>query len=196
MERKTVFYPNQAANSWAMFTQGSDEQTQPLGPRFLLQEGFQEAERSVGASPWWGVTQGCSVMTNCEDLHASLPQAIQKFDNRWACNYSPFERFLMHWFESHWFFFLVRRTTKRSENTSTSQWFLLWIGFSQHILQAKWKHSAPASQTVNVIEWSNCLPVRSWAEACFLWASKMFELNASQSLKKKEKRKSPCCMWS
>lgn len=123
--------------------------------------------------PWvhchGGDILGCSAVTSQADLHASLPQAIQQFSNRWACNYSPFERFLMHWFESHWFFFLIRRTTKRRENTSASLWFPL-LGFSHHILQAEWKHLASASQTRTVIEWSNCLPVRSWAEARFLWA--------------------------
>lgn len=140
-----------------------------------------------GCTATVGDILGCSAVTNQADLYASLPQAIQQFSNRWACNYSPFERFLMRWFESHWFFFLIRRTTKRRENTSTSLWFPL-LGFSQHILQAKWKHLASASQTMIVIEWSNCLPVRSWA---FSASFKVFKLNANQS--PKERKTNLCC---
>lgn len=89
MERRVVFFSQPNCKDRSAFTQDNSEQTQVLGQCFALQE----PERAVGASPLWGLTQSCSVMTSWEDLHASLPPAIQQFDNRWACNYSPFERF-------------------------------------------------------------------------------------------------------
>ena len=150
MERRPVFFPDQVTSSRAMFTQASDEQTQPFGPCFLLQEGFQAADWAVVASPRWGVTKGCSVMTSREDLHASLPQAIQQPDNRRACNYSPFERFLMHLVERHWFFFLVRITKEKRKHLNLAVIPAAWLfteysarkvktfGFSQPNCECNW----------------------------------------------------------
>lgn len=126
-----------------------------------------------------GNIPGCSVMTRQADLHAFLPQAIQQSSNRWACNYSPFERFLMHWFESHWFFFLVRRITKKWKHLNLSAIPAAWIftaysegkvktfGFSQPNCECNWMEKQSSSQKL------------SWS--MFSVSFKMFKLSANQS---------------